>query len=167
MRQIHGRFGCAISMLLKMQPELRSVCRITRHERRAIMDAGAAVMLGLFAFLAVSVWASSQRDQREMKYRYELYLRMVEHPGPVADEVRALLERDAERRRAVEIADKRGGGFVVLAVGMGLGTALYFLVPGKPVYLVALVPALVGVVLLMSALRAPREAHGASGERTR
>ncbi len=63
------------------------------------MDAGAAVMLGLFAFLAVSVWASSQRDQREMKYRYELYLRMVEHPGPVADEVRALLERVGEHAR--------------------------------------------------------------------
>jgi hypothetical protein len=118
------------------------------------MDMGAAVMLGLFAFLAVSAWASSQRDQREMKYRYELYQRMVEHPGPVADEVRGLLERDAERRQAAEIADKRSGGFVVLAVGIGLGTALYFLVPDKPVYLVGLVPGLVGVVLLMNALRA-------------
>jgi hypothetical protein len=43
---------------------------------------------------------------------------------------------------------------VVLAVGIGLGTALYFLVPGQPVYLVALVPGLVGVVLLAGALRA-------------
>ena len=127
------------------------------------MDAGAAVMLGLFAFLAVSAWASSQRDQREMKYRYELYQRMVEHPGPAADEVRALLERDAERRQAAEIADKRSGGFVTLAVGIGLGTFLYFLVPGKRVYLVALVPALVGVVLLMGALRA----QGANGGRAR
>jgi hypothetical protein len=118
------------------------------------MDAGAAVMLGLFAFLAVSAWASSQREQRELKYRYELYQRMVEHPGPVADEVRALLERDTERRQAAELADKRTGGFVTLAVGIGLGTFLYFLVPAKPVYLVALVPALVGVVILMGALRA-------------
>jgi hypothetical protein len=127
------------------------------------MDAGAAVMLALFAFLAVSAWASSQREQREMKYRYELYQRMVEHPGPVTDEVRALLERDAERRQTSEIADKRNGGFVVLAVGIGLGTALYFLVPDEPVYLVALVPGLVGVVLLMGALRAQRGASGANG----
>jgi hypothetical protein len=127
------------------------------------MDTGAAVMLGLFAFLAVSAWASSQRDRREMKYRYELYQRMLEHPGPVADEVRTLLERDAERRQAAEMADKRSGGFVVLAVGIGLGTALYFLVPGKPVYLVALVPGLVGVVLLMGVLRrggSSREQNG-------
>ena len=118
------------------------------------MDAGAAVMLGLFTFLAVSAWASSQRDQREMKYRYELYQRMVEHPGPMADEVRALLDKDAERRAAAELADRRSGGFVVLAVGIALGTALYFLVPNEPVYLVALVPGLVGVVLLVGALRA-------------
>lgn len=117
------------------------------------METSAAVMLGLFAFLAVSAWASSQRDQREMKYRYELYQRMVEHPGPVADEVRTLLEKDAEHRLAAEIADKRSGGFVVLAVGIGLGTALYFLVPDQPVYLVGLVPGFVGVVLLMGALR--------------
>lgn len=120
------------------------------------MDVGVAVMLGLFAFLAVSAWTSSQRDQREMQYRYQLYQRMVEHPGPVADEVRALLERDADRRQAAEIADKRNGGVVVLAVGVGLGTALYFLVPGKPVYLVSLVPGLVGVLILMDAVRARR-----------
>ena len=123
------------------------------------MDTGAALMLGLFAFLAVSAWASSQRDQQEMKYRYELYQRMVEHPGPVADEVRALLDKDAERRQAAETADKRSGGFVVLAVGLGLAVALYFLAPGKPVYLVALVPGLVGVVLLIGALRANRGAR--------
>ena len=120
------------------------------------MDAIGGAMLGLFAFLAVSAWVSSQRDQRELKYRYELYQRMVDHPGPAADEVRTLLERDTARRQAAEIADKRVGGFVVLAVGIGLGTALYFIAPGKPVYLVALVPGLVGVALLISALRAPR-----------
>lgn len=115
------------------------------------MDTVAAVMLGLFAFLAVSAWTSSQRDQREMKYRYELFQRMVEHPGPAADEVRALLEKEDDRRHAAEVADKRSGGFVVLAVGIGLGIALFFLVPDKPVYLVGLVPALVGVLLLMGA----------------
>ena len=120
------------------------------------MDAGAAGALGLFVFLAVNAWVSSQREQREMKYRYELYQRMLEHPGPVADEVRALLEKDAERREAADVVDKRNGGYVVLAVGIGLATALYFLVPGEPVYLVALVPGLVGVVLLMSALRGQR-----------
>ena len=42
----------------------------------------------------------------------------------------------------------------MLAVGIALGMALYFLVPNEPVYLVALVPGLVGVVLMVGALRA-------------
>ena len=120
------------------------------------MDVAAAVMVGLFAFLAVSAWTSSQRDQREIQWRYELYQRMLEHPGPVADEIRARLDRDAERRQADEVADKRTGGVVVLAVGIGLGTALYYLVPGKPIYFVSLVPGLVGVLLLLDAVRARR-----------
>jgi hypothetical protein len=162
MRHTLGSSGCAIFIQTKMQPGLRRVCHIHCHTRRTIMDAGAAVMLlGLFAFLAVTAWASSQRDQREMKYRYELYQRMVEHPGPEANVVRALLERDIARRQAAEIADKRMGGFVTLAVGIGLGTFLYYLVPHKPVYLVGLVPGLVGVVILIGALRA-QSANGGS-----
>ena len=59
------------------------------------------------------------------------------------------------------------GDFVVVAVGIGLGTALYFLVPTRPVYLVAFVPGLVGVVLLIGALRAQGGAQRAIGGRTR
>jgi hypothetical protein len=114
------------------------------------MDTGAAVMLGLFAFLAVSAWASSRREQREMELRYELYRRMVEHPGPEADAVRALLAKDAEQRQENAITEKRRGGLVVLAVGIGFGTFLYYIAPDRPVYLLALVPTLVGLVILVS-----------------
>lgn len=34
-----------------------------------------------------------------MELRYELYRRMMEHPGPEADAVRALLARDAQQRQ--------------------------------------------------------------------
>jgi hypothetical protein len=123
------------------------------------MDSGAAVMLGLFAFLAVSAWASSRREQREMELRYELYRRMVEHPGPEAEAVRALLAKDAQQRQT-----KSGhvvfGGLVVLAVGIGFGTFLYFIAPGTPVYLLALVPTLVGLVMLVSGFAIARRSSG-------
>jgi hypothetical protein len=123
------------------------------------MDTGAAVMLGLFAFLAVSAWASSRREQREMELRYELYRRMVEHPGPEADAVRALLTKDAQERQAKGMADKRRGGLVVLAVGIGFGTFLYYIAPDRPVYLLALAPTLVGIVILASGFATARRSR--------
>ena len=121
------------------------------------METGAAVMLGLFAFLAISVWASSRREQREMELRYELYSRMVEHPGPEADAVRELLAKDAQQRQTAASAQKRAGGLVVLAVGIGFGAFLYFIAPDRPIYLLALVPTLVGIVILASGFAAVKE----------
>ena len=113
------------------------------------MDTGAMAMLGLFAFLAVSSWASNRRDQRETELRHELYRRMMEHPGPEAEAVRALLARDEEQRQAAAAESKVQGGLTVIAVGIGLGVFLYFIAPGKAVYLVALAPVLVGLVILV------------------
>jgi hypothetical protein len=122
------------------------------------MDAGAAVMLGLFAFLTVTSWASSRREQREMEMRYELYRRMIEHPGLEAQAVRALLERDEHQRQATAAARRREGGLTVLAVGMGLGAFLYFIAPRSGVYAIALIPILVGLVILFWGSRARRPA---------
>ena len=126
------------------------------------MDAGAAVMLGLFAFLAVSAWASSRREQREMELRYELLRRMVEHPGPEAEAVRALLARDEQQRDAAAAARRREGGLTVLAVGIGLGSFLYFIAPKSGIYAIALIPILVGLVILVVG---PRSARRLTGER--
>jgi hypothetical protein len=114
------------------------------------MDTGAAVMLGLFAFLTVSLWASNRREQREIELRHELYRRMVEHPGPEAEAVRALLARDEQQREASAAAKRREGALTVLAVGIGLGGFLYFIAPKSGVYVIALIPILVGLVILLT-----------------
>jgi hypothetical protein len=114
------------------------------------MDTGAAAMLGLFTFLAVSSWASSRRKEREMEFRHDLYRRMMEHPGPEADAVRELLAQDEQRRQAAAAAAKREGALTMLALGIGLGVFLYFIAPGKSVYLVALMPMSIGVISLLS-----------------
>jgi hypothetical protein len=127
------------------------------------MDVGAAVMLGLFAFLAVSAWASSRREQREMELRYELYRRIVEHPGPEADAVRTLLSKDDHQRQAAAAARKREGGLTVLAVGIGFGAFLYFIAPRSGVYVLALVPILVGLVILLVGSKVPQRSNGGDG----
>ena len=74
------------------------------------MDTAAVTMLGLFAFLTVGAWASNRRAQREMELRYELYRLMVEHPGPEAEAVRALLAKDAQQRQEAASAGTGTGG---------------------------------------------------------
>ena len=124
------------------------------------MDTAAVTMLGLFAFLTVSAWTSSRRAQREMELRYELYRLMVEHPGPEAEAVRALVAKDAQQRQEAARAGTGTGGLVVLAVGLGFGIFLYNFVPGKPAYLIALVPTLVGIAMLVSGFAARRSRKG-------
>jgi hypothetical protein len=116
------------------------------------MDVAAVTMLGLFVFLTVGAWASSRRAQREMELRYELYRLMVQHPGPDTDTVRALLTKDAQHRQDAAKVRARTGGLVVLSVGLGFGTFLYYIAPHKPAYLLALVPTLVGTAMLISGL---------------
>jgi hypothetical protein len=116
------------------------------------MDVAAVTMLGLFAFLTVSAWASNRRAQREMELRYELYRLMVQHPGPETDAVRALLAKDTQQHQNAARARARAAGLVVLSVGLGFGIFLYYIAPQKPAYLLALVPTLVGAAMLINGL---------------
>ena len=124
------------------------------------MDALAAIMLGLFAFLTVSAWAASRREQRETELRYELYRRMVEHPGPDADAVRALLAKDEQQRDTAAAAKKHLGGLTLLAVGIGLGGFFYFVAPRSGIYAFALIPILVGLVMVLTGPRPTRSVKG-------
>ena len=123
------------------------------------MDTGAAVMIGLFAFLSVSLWTSSRREQHKMELRYERYRRMMEHPGPEADAVRALIAKEDQQRDTAAAAERRQGALTVLAVGIGLGAFLYFIAPKSGVYVVSLIPVLVGLVMLLTGPRRSRHSN--------
>jgi hypothetical protein len=125
------------------------------------MDTGVAFVLGLFAFMAVSAWASKQAEQRKMAYRQELYLKMVQDPGPGAEAVRALLDREAQRREKRAIGATRTGGMIVCAVGVTMGVFLYFIQRERPIFLLGLVPAAVGFVMFLHGLMLARQAAAA------
>jgi hypothetical protein len=123
------------------------------NNKEGFMDTGAVSVLGLFAFIIISLWTSSRREQREMEFRYELYRRMLEHPGPEADAVRGLLAKDEQQRDAAAAARKHTGGLTLLAVGIGSGAFFYFIAPKSGVYVLAMVPILVGLVMLLTGSR--------------
>lgn len=101
----------------------------------------------LFTFISFIVWVESRRKEREQHYRDEMARKLAEagNSGPVLDYVNANARADAAQVRL----KARVAGLVTVAVGVGLMIFLHQLVPGTAVYLVGLIPLLVGVVLLI------------------
>jgi len=102
----------------------------------------------LFSFIAVAVWSDARRQERETYYRTEAAKKIAEASGPSAalalDYLRGE-ERSASARRG---GGTRLGGLVLFAVGVSLMLFLHAVVPAPGVYLLGLMPLLIGVVLV-------------------
>ena len=119
-----------------------------------MINAGAALFmylgiasLSFFAFLAVASWSNSRRQEREAFYRGETLKKIVEAQGagsPVAIEFLREEERIKRQRRREGL---KLGGLITLAVGIGLMIFLRAIERADPVFLVGLIPLLIGVVL--------------------
>ncbi len=86
--------------------------------------------------------------QAKVYYRAETIKRLAEMQGGGAEAVLSLL-REEEKIRARRVPEGlKLAGFISCAVGLGLLVVLRAIVPDMPVYLVGLIPGLVGLVLL-------------------
>lgn len=126
------------------------------------MDSGAALFLflavgaaSLFSFIAVAVWTGARYAERETYYHSELIKKAMEAPSAAGLDY--LRERD--RENALRAARKtrsgmRLGGLVTVAAGIGLmiflnEISVYQTGGERNVYLVGLIPILVGAVLFV------------------
>jgi hypothetical protein len=113
--------------------------------------------IALFSFIAVATWSDNRRREREAYYKSEALKKIAETQGDNAVAVAVLREeeRNTLRRRREGI---KLGGLVTTAVGIGMMVFLRAIVPDRPVYLVGLIPLLIGVVLLAySYILAPKD----------
>ncbi len=125
--------------------------------------AGTAVFLflsvgavALFGFIAVASWSDARRKEREAYYKSETLKKLSESQGPAA--VLDLLREENRQAAAKRKEGLRLGGLVNIAVGVGLMIFLAGLVTEERIYLVGLIPLLIGVALLSYSLfLAPRE----------
>jgi hypothetical protein len=92
--------------------------------------------------------ASEHRKEREAYYRSEVAKKIAESSGTGADAALELMREDERRAERRLRGGLRLGGLVVTAVGIGVTTFLYAIVPDMPVYLAGLIPTLIGVALL-------------------
>jgi hypothetical protein len=114
------------------------------------------LLIAVFSFVAVLVWADNRRREREALYRSEMIKKVSETQG-AGSTVEFLREEDRiAARRSRE--GQRLGGLVTVAVGVALMAMLAGLERREHAYLVGLVPLLAGVAILVySYLLAPKE----------
>jgi Flp pilus assembly protein TadB len=121
--------------------------------------------IALFSFVAVAAWSDARRREREAYYKSETLKKIAEAQGAGATSAIEFLReeaiRRAEREKNAARQHREGvklGGLVTAAVGVGLMIFLRAIVDDEPVYLVGLIPLLIGVALLAySYLLAPKE----------
>lgn len=117
-----------------------------------------AIAIVFFSFLAVAIWAKNRRLEREAYYKNENLKKIAEAQGP---SVNAALEflREQEKVRAMRFREGlKLGGLVTTAVGLSFFPLLRAVEPNHPVYLVGVIPLLIGLALLVYAyLLAPSE----------
>lgn len=120
------------------------------------------VVVSVFSFISVAVWAGTRHQERKDFHRSETLKKLAESgPAAVVDYLREE-ERIEERRHANErermIAGTRLAGLILLVVGAALAVALRQIVHDPPVYLIGLIPFGIGLVLLGAPLITPRRA---------
>lgn len=104
--------------------------------------------VALFSFVSVAVWTDARRREREAFYKNETMKKLAESPDGSTAAMTLLKEEariDSRRKRE----GQRLGGLLTLAVGIGVWVFLLQLEPHKPLYMVGLIPMLVGSVLIV------------------
>lgn len=109
----------------------------------------AVASVALFTFLAVASWAGSRSEERKSYYKNDMLKKLAESPEAGAA---ATLEYLREQQRNAVRKQRSGmqlGGLITAAVGIGIGVFLGGIVPdhNPPVYLLGVIPLLIGVVL--------------------
>ena len=114
------------------------------------------VVVSVFSFISVAVWAGTRQQERKDFHRSEMLKKLAESgPAAVVEYLREeerLEERARVRQRDRAVEGTRLGGLILIAVGGMLAVALYQIVREVPVYLIGGIPFAIGVVLIAAPL---------------
>lgn len=103
--------------------------------------------IALFSFLAVATWSDSRHKERAAYYRSETVKKIAEAAGPGSNAPLEYMREEEQisarhRRESIRLAS-----LVTSAVGIGLMIFLRGVARDESVYLVGLIPLLIGVAL--------------------
>jgi Flp pilus assembly protein TadB len=104
--------------------------------------------IALFSFVAVAVWSSERRREREAYYRSETLKKITETQGAGGSSAIEFLreeEKNVAKRRQEGL---KLGGLITAAVGLAMLVFIRAVDRGDPAYLVGLIPLFIGAALL-------------------
>jgi len=114
--------------------------------------------IALFSFLAVATWSDARRRERETYYTTEALKKIAESSGEGAKSALEYLQEKNRESRRRRMEGMKLGGLICAGIGIGLMFFLHGVAHDEPVYLVGLMPLLVGVALsAYSFVLAPQE----------
>jgi hypothetical protein len=104
-------------------------------------------VVAVFTFITVATWAENRRKERESYYREETFRKILDHGGDAGDRILGLIREEETERARRRIEGLKLGGLITTVVGVGVMIFLGMLVDDEPIYLVGLIPLLIGLVL--------------------
>lgn len=116
--------------------------------------------IALFSFLGVASWSDARRKEREIYYKTEALKKIAESSSEGAKSAIEYLREQEQGARRRRVEGMKLGGLITAAVGIGMMVFLHGVADHDdgPVYLVGLIPLMVGAALLAySVLLAPKE----------
>jgi hypothetical protein len=115
--------------------------------------------IALFSFLAVASWSDARRREREAYYKNETLKKIAESSGEGARAAIELLREQEKSTVKRRLEGMKLGGLITAVVGIGVMVLLHGIANDEgPVYLVGLIPLLIGLALLTyTFLLAPKQ----------
>ena len=121
---------------------------------KSIVNASVA----LSSFIAVVAWSDARHLEREAYYKSETLKKIADSPGDGGKTALKLMREEERIKRGRILEGQKLGGVVMVGFGVGILIFLKALVEEAPVYLVGMIPLLIGVALLEYAYAmAPKE----------
>jgi hypothetical protein len=126
------------------------------HELFLFLSIGA---ICVFTFVSIAVASESKRKEREAYYKSESFRRIAEMPATSSAGVLEVMREEQRMKLRNRNEGMKIGGLINIAVGLGLVIFLYSLGGKDSPYLCGLIPAFIGIAMLVYVLLlAPKEA---------